>query len=101
SEHFAGDTSEYARAGKIAVLANRAGRGHGRKDAAQAIDESAFLIDADQWRGRNEFAHAVEEGGELFQAGDVTTEDDDATGLCFGDQVARLLVEFGARKSDE
>src|SRR5690349_21374307 len=48
AQRFAGDTSERAGRGEIAVLADRARGGHRREDAAQAIHEPAFLVDTDE-----------------------------------------------------
>ena len=93
--------SERARCGEVAVLANRARGGHRRKDSAQAVDEAAFLIDAEERWCRNEFADAVEQRAKLFRTGDVAAEDDDAAGLHLFDQGACFCVELSARKSDE
>ncbi len=54
-----------------------------------------------EWWCRNEFADAVEQRAQLFRTGDVAAEDDDAAGLHFFDQGARVGVELSARKADE
>src|SRR5215216_2166514 len=66
AQHFAGDPAEGSCCGKIAVLANGTRGGHRREYASQSIDESAFLIDADQWWCANDFANAVEQRAKLF-----------------------------------
>src|SRR5687768_5195710 len=98
---FAGDPAERAGRGEIAVLANRARGGHRRKDTSQAIDESAFLIDAEEQRSWHQFTNAVEQAAQLLCASDVAAEDDHAAGPHVRDQRARFRVEFRARKSDE
>jgi hypothetical protein len=82
-------------------MANRSRSGHWRQNAAQSIDESAFLIDTEDWGHVDEFADAVEERAQLFGRSDVPAEDDDATGLNFFDQGARFGVEFSAGKTDK
>src|SRR6185503_1237418 len=57
AQHFPSDSAERARSGQIAVLTNRARRRHRGEDASQTIDEATFLIDAEQWRRRNDFAN--------------------------------------------
>src|SRR5215510_16402394 len=78
-QHFARDSAERTRGSEIAVLANRARGRHRREYAAQAVDEAAFLIDAEQRRCRYDFANAVEQRAQLFGTGDVTAEDNHAT----------------------
>ena len=71
--------------GEIAVRANRTRRRHGREYPAQAVDQSAFLINATQRRNRKELADAVEQRSQLLRAGDVASENNDATRLHFLD----------------
>src|ERR1044072_9807113 len=52
AQHFTRDSAERARGGKIAVLADRARGRHRCEYAAQAVDEAAFLIDAEERGGR-------------------------------------------------
>ena len=47
--------------GQVAVLANSSRRRHGRKNFSQPIDQAAFLIDAEERVGWQQFAHAVEQ----------------------------------------
>src|SRR5829696_2204828 len=85
AQHFAGNPAECSRGGEIAMLPNRARGGHWREYPSQAIDQSTFLIDAEQWWYVNDFSDAVEQRAQLFPSGDVAAEYDHAAGLDFFD----------------
>src|ERR1700741_4828263 len=85
AQNFTGDSSERAGRRKVAVLANRTSGRHRSEDAAQSIDEPAFLIDANQGRRRQYFADAVEQRAELLWTSDVASENNDAARFNFLD----------------
>ena len=83
------------------MLTNRSGRRHWSKDLAQSIYETAFLIDAEKWWCWYQIADVIQKGPELIRSGDVSPEDNHASGLYLAKQVTRFVVELRAWKTDE
>jgi hypothetical protein len=78
------------------VLANCARGGHGRADAPQAVNESAFLVYSAKGLDGEEFSNAVKKRADLLRFCDVSPEEDYAAGLHVLDKGARLFVQLRA-----
>jgi hypothetical protein len=82
------------------MLPDRACGGHRRANLTQAINQTAFLINAEQRFDAHGFADAVEQSAQLIRRNHVSTEDDDAARLHVFDERAGVGVKLGTGQAD-
>jgi hypothetical protein len=73
---------------------------HGREDPPKTIYEASFLVDADDWSHRNELADTIGKLAQLFGRSNVSTEDNNATGLYVLDEFPRVSIDLRAREAN-